>query len=153
MAYDLSRGAPGGAVEAELHPWTDDLAPRFFAVYDASFRDRPGFPAWSQSEWTRWLTDDDDFAPEWTLLATRHGADVGFIGCARGAWVVQVGVVPSERGTGLGGALTAEVLRRMFAAAERTCYLDVNVNNPGAIRVYAHLGFTRIGRRARYETA
>jgi mycothiol synthase len=152
-AYDLSHGAPANEIEAELRTWTDELAPRFFAVYEASFRDRPGFPGWSQREWTRWLADDDDFAPEWTLLASRHGIDIGFIGCASGAWVVQVGVVPDQRGTGLGGALTAEALRRMSAGGERVCFLDVNTNNPGAIRVYARLGFTRIGRRARYEKA
>jgi ribosomal protein S18 acetylase RimI-like enzyme len=28
--------------------------------------------------------------------------------------------------------------------------LDVNLNNPGAARVYERLGFHRIGRRARY---
>lgn len=151
MAYDLSQPAPDQPVGAELTEWTDADAPRFYAVYDEAFRDRPGFPGWTRQQWVDWLTDDDEFAPEWTLLATRDERDLGFVAGGYGAWVVQVGVVPAARGQGLGAGLTAEVLRRMRSAGETVCYLDVNVNNPGATRVYERLGFARIGRRARYE--
>jgi mycothiol synthase len=151
MAYDLSRPAPPQVVDADLRAWSDEDEARFYAVYHAAFRDRPGFPDWTRQQWVDWLTDDDEFAPEWTLLATRDGQDIGFVACGYGAWLVQVGVAPAARGEGLGAGLTAEVLRRMRAAGETVCYLDVNVNNPGAIRVYERLGFARIGRRARYE--
>jgi ribosomal protein S18 acetylase RimI-like enzyme len=151
MAFDLTGPPPADPVEAELASWSEETAPRFFAVYEQAFRDRPGFPGWSREQWTDWMTDDDEFAPEWTLLATRDGVDVGFVACGYGAWVVQVGVVPVARGQGLGAGLTAEALRRMHAAGETLCYLDVNVNNPSATSVYDRLGFTRVGRRARYE--
>ena len=151
MAFDLSGGAPTQTTTATLTAWSHDLAGRFFAVYEESFRERPGFPGWSQRQWVDWHTGDDEFAPEWTLLATRDGRDVGFIACAHGAWVVQVGVAPSARGTGIGAALTAEALRRMFDVGEAVCFLDVNTNNPGAAHLYRRLGFRQIGRRARYE--
>lgn len=151
MAYDLTAGAPQVPLAADVLEWSDELAPRFYAVYHAAFRDRPGFPGWTQRQWVDWLTDDDEFAPQWTLLATAAGEDVGFVAGGLGAWVVQVGIVPLRRGTGLGAGLTAEALRRMRTAGESVCYLDVNVNNPGAIRIYQRLGFERIGRRARYE--
>jgi ribosomal protein S18 acetylase RimI-like enzyme len=151
MARDLTAGAPDAVAAAELSEWSDELAPRFFAVYDQAFRDRPGFPGWESGQWIEWTADDEDFAPQWTLLATVDGADVGFITAARGAWVVQLGVSPAFRGTGLGAGLTGEALRRMRAGGETVCFLDVNVDNPGAARLYRSLDFTVIGRRARYE--
>ena len=153
MAYDLRQPPPETIVDAELHEWSPELEERFFTTYSASFRDRPGFPGWSQEQWVEWITGDEDFAPEWTLLAIRDGEDIGFVACGRGAWLVQVGVVPTHRGTGLGTALTAEALRRMRAAGQTVCYLDVNTNNPRAIGVYERTGFRRVGRRARYEPA
>jgi ribosomal protein S18 acetylase RimI-like enzyme len=44
----------------------------------------------------------------------------------------------------------SEVLKRFRAAGGDHVLLDVNVNNPGAARVYTQLGFERAGRRARY---
>ncbi len=153
MRFDLADEPPAVVPPADvrLTEWTDSIAARFFAVYTEAFRDRPGFPGWSAQQWIEWISTDEDFAPDWTLLATRDGRDVGFVASARGAWIVQVGTVPSARGTGIGAALTAEALRRMRAGGETAALLDVNLNNPGATRVYARLGFARIGRRARYE--
>jgi len=43
-----------------------------------------------------------------------------------------------------------DVLSRFRAAGDDHVLLDVNVNNPGAERLYEQLEFQRIGRRARY---
>jgi mycothiol synthase len=51
--------------------WSDSVAERFFAVYEASFRDRPGFPGWTAAEWIRRISGDDEFRADWTLLASR----------------------------------------------------------------------------------
>jgi ribosomal protein S18 acetylase RimI-like enzyme len=157
---------PGTSV---VRAWTPGLSAEFFATYAASFVDRPGFPGWPAEQWIEWISGDDDFAPQWTLLAspaglasTVDGIDTsstpgeGFIACAdlpdsHEGWIVQVGVVPAARRRGLGTALVTEVLRRMVAAGRHTCWLDVNVNNPGAAQIYQRLGFTVAGRRARYE--
>jgi hypothetical protein len=39
----------------------------------------------------------------------------------------------------------------MRAAGDREALLDVNVDNPTAAGLYASLGFTVVGRRARFE--
>lgn len=130
--------------------WAPALIDQFFAVYQAAFRERPGYPAWSQEKWMAWLeTEDDTFRPELSLLAFHDDLPTGFIVCADG-WIVQMGVRPEQRGRGIGSALMIEVLQRFRAAGGDHVLLDVNVNNPRATRVYTRLGFERVGRRARY---
>jgi len=132
-----------------IETWTPALAGLFFEAYQASFRDRPGFPGWSAKEWIEWVADDETFLPELSLLACREGKPIGFIVCGE-EWIVQVGVRPEERGRGIASALVVEVLRRFRAAGGERVLLDVNVNNPTAARVYARLGFEVVGQRARY---
>lgn len=169
------------AASVTFSEWSDSAAERFFAVYAASFRDRPGFPGWTAAEWISHISDDDEFRPDWTLLASvtsnpasdnpqpdypisgfhESGAsptgasptDVGFVVGAGGGWIAQVGVVPSARRHAVASTLIVEVLRRMRAAGEARAVLNVNVNNPGAIAAYRRLGFRRVGGRARYEPA
>lgn len=153
MRFDLTAHAlpavvwPAGTA---LLQWSDGTAPRFHAVYDAAFRDRPGFPNLSARQWMTDTTQDDGFRPDWSVLATHPDqGDVGFVTAATG-WIVQVGVVPGARRLGLGAALVGEVLSRMRAAGAGQVLLDVNVDNP-ARHLYRRLGFTVRGRRARFR--
>jgi ribosomal protein S18 acetylase RimI-like enzyme len=134
-----------------LSPWGQADPGRFYAVYQAAFRDRPGFPGWPQARWVEWIADDEDFRPRWSLLATLGDADVGFIVGGADGWITQLGVVPSARGRDIGALLIGEAVRRMRSAGEATITLNVNVNNPSAASLYRRLGFTRTGRRARYQ--
>jgi ribosomal protein S18 acetylase RimI-like enzyme len=144
----LEGGWPDGA---EVVEWSATTAERFHAVYAASFRDRPGFPDPTAEEWIEENTEDDDFRPEWSIMVTLPGhGDAGFVTAAEG-WIVQVGVVPTARGAGLGGALIRESLRRMAAAGATEAWLTVNVNNPSAAGLYRRLGFDDMGQRARYR--
>jgi mycothiol synthase len=130
--------------------WVPALAGQFYAVYQAAFRERPGYLDRSQEEWLAWTaTDDDDFLPELSLLACHDGIPVGFITCAE-ACVIQLGVRPEWRDRGIGSALLNEALRRFRAQGVDHMLLSVNVNNPSAARVYTRLGFERVGRRAKY---
>jgi mycothiol synthase len=133
-----------------LSTWEQAGPARFFAVYEASFRDRPGYPGWSQGRWADWISADDDFRAAWALLATVDGTDAGFIVADAGGWIIQVGVVPAARGRGLGAALVAEAVRLMRAGSQTVITLNVNVNNPHAAALYRRLGFALAGRRARY---
>jgi ribosomal protein S18 acetylase RimI-like enzyme len=138
-----------------LREWSVQLAGEFFAVYAAAFADRPGFPGWSCEQWIEWISDDPDFAPQWTLLADAEGRNLGFVAGApdphrSAGWIVQAGVLPDARNCGLGSALVAEVMRRMLADGRQAVLLNVNTNNPGAASVYRRLGFRTIGQRARY---
>jgi mycothiol synthase len=140
---------PAWPAGVELVNWDDAVAPRFFAVYHAAFRERPGFPDPSAGEWIADVTDDDQFRPGWSVLAVVPGrGDAGFVTAADG-WIVQVGVIPAARGAGVGAALIREALSRMRADGATEAWLDVNVNNP-ADRLYRRLGFENRGRRARY---
>jgi mycothiol synthase len=140
---------PAGAVVAE---WSGETAERFFRVYAASFRERPGFPDPSAQEWIEETAEDDDFRPAWSLLATLPEiGDAGFVSVGEN-WIQQVGVVPAARRTGLGGALIRESLRRMAGAGLREGWLCVNVDNAAA-SLYRRIGFQGMGRRARYRQA
>lgn len=153
MQLPASAALPPAPAPAGLALWRWDQAgpARFYAVFDAAFRDRPGFPGWPQERWVEWLTDDDDFRPQTTLLASVDGTDAGFIAGAATGWITQLGVVPAARGQGLGAYLLAEAVRRLRSAGETSITLNVNINNPRAARLYSRLSFTRIGRRARYQ--
>ncbi len=139
--------------------WQPDLADQFFQAYHASFRERPGFPGYSADEWINRVTENDH-KPEWSLLARVDGVPVGFvIGNIEltidppGGHIWQVGVVPAQRRRGISSALLVEIMRRMQAEGALAALLTVNVNNPGAELAYSQLGFSTIGRRARYERA
>src|SRR6266567_1904329 len=147
-AHPPATHAPEGLI---LSQWDQADPARYYAVYQASFRDRPGFPGWAQERWIEWISDDEDFRPEWTLLATTDGNDVGFIVGEATGWIVQMGVVPTARGKDIGARLIAEAVQRMRSAGETTITLNVNVDNPHATALYSRFGFTRTGRRARYE--
>ena len=135
----------------ELAMWAPTLIDQFFAVYQAAFQERPGYPSWSQEKWIAWLeTDEDDFRPQFSLLACRGDLPVGFIICAD-HWVTQMGVLPEWRKRGIGSALMTEALRGFQAAGCDHVLLDVNVNNFQARELYARLGFEGVGRRGCYE--
>ncbi|MFB9357088.1 GNAT family N-acetyltransferase [Actinoplanes nipponensis] len=152
MRIDLARGVPDAPwpAGAQLASWSAVSAGRFHRVYAAAFRDRPGFPGWTADRWIADVSEDDDFRPQWSVLAGLPGlGDAGFVTAALD-WIVQVGVVPAARGRGLGAALVVEALRRMRADGATHAWLDVNVDNP-AVRLYRRLGFEHRGRRARYR--
>jgi mycothiol synthase len=151
MRRDLAAALP----EAPFPPgitviaWMPKRAGAFFEAYQDAFRDRPGFPGWTQEEWVEWIAGDDDFRPAMSLLARSGDEPVGFAVCDE-AWIAQIGVRPGWRGHGLGAALLAEVMRRFRAEGCDEVSLGVNVNNPTAARLYTRLGFEVVGRRARW---
>ncbi len=140
--------------EATITSWQPDLSLQFFEAYEASFRERPGFPGWSAAEWIAWSFEDETAKPEWSLLARVAGVPVGFLTAGAeppGGFVAQMGVIPGHRRRGLASGLMVESMRRMREAGETETQLTVNINNPEAIRTYQQLGFETVGRRARYE--
>jgi mycothiol synthase len=91
LATKLSpRQWPSGA---SVLGWGADAAGASFAVYEAAFKDRPGFPGWTRTEWTARLTGDPDFLPEASLCVLMDRVPAGFVVCSKG-WINQVGVVP-----------------------------------------------------------
>jgi mycothiol synthase len=150
LAVGVPLPAPQAPGALTLTEWGAAAPARFYAVYAEAFRDRPGFPGWSQQRWIDWISDEEDFRPEWSLLASLGGSDVGFIAGDVTGWITQLGVVPAARGQGIGALLLTEAIRLMRSAGEATITLNVNVDNPRAAALYRRLGFARTGRRARY---
>ncbi len=141
---------PAWPTGTELLTWDDANRPRFHGVYLQAFRERPGFPDWSEAEFAAFAADDDEFCPGRSVLAVVPDVgDAGFVTAGAG-WIAQVGVVPAARGRGVGAALVLEALGRMRAAGISEAGLDVNVNNP-AQYLYRRLGFEDRGCRARYQ--
>ncbi len=156
MQRDLNLPLPNFPLppDVTIASWQPTLANQFFQAYEASFRDRLGFPGINAAEWIADNIEDDGFKPEWSLLARTDDVRLGFItaGVERsGGFIIQIGVIPDQRRRGLGSALMVEAMRRMRVAGETAVQLAVNVNNPGAIQAYAQLDFVTVGRRARYE--
>lgn len=153
MRHSLDEALPlvPYATQIKLDTWSDDTKGQFFEVYQAAFRDRPGFPDWTWEQWIDWMVDDE-FRADTSLLASENDEAVAFITCTDD-WIIQVGVRPDQRGRRLGAALVADVLARMRADGQTACWLDVNVNNPAAANLYRLLGFASVGQRATYVAA
>lgn len=159
MERDLALPLPDRSLppDVTITYWQPDLADEFFHAYHAAFQERPGFPGYSAEEWITRVTEDD-YIPEWSLLARVEGVPAGFVIGAvdltsdpPGGYIWQIGVIPAQRRRGLGSALLVETMRRMQAEGTVAALLTVHTNNPGAILAYSQLGFTTVGRRARYE--
>lgn len=156
MQRDLRQPLPDCPLpdDMTLTTWRPEVTEQFFQVYEAAFRERPGFPGYSATEWISDYNENENLQPEWSLLARVGDLPVGFVMASAespGGYVVQIGVIPGQRRRGLASALLVETMRRMQAASKSTAQLAVNINNPGAIQTYTALGFATFGRRARYE--
>ena len=62
-------------------------------------------------------------------------------------FIQKVGVSPEMRGRGIGTHLISERIAVAREQGFRRCELDVAATNPGAQRLYEHLGFEVIGER------
>lgn len=87
-----------------------------------------------------------------TLTAESHGRVVGHIvglqrrhrRCMSGR-VYSLAVHPDYRGRGLGRRLMQAMLTELAARQTRRVYLEVELSNASAVKLYEHLGFRRIG--------
>jgi ribosomal protein S18 acetylase RimI-like enzyme len=160
MVYDLT--LPIQEVDANYpltyRTWETPPVHDFFGVYQAAFRERPGFPDWSEEEWIRWTADDPSFRPDLSLLALIEDQPVGFITNAEETieaenvgFIVQMGVDPRWRGQRVGTALIARTLQAWQNEGKQAAMLHVNNNNPGALRLYRQLGFISVGRRGKFR--
>ncbi len=163
MRRDLSQPIPATPLPEGMGfvSWTPQRAGLFFSVYHHAFRDRPGFPGWTEDFWCHNLTGDSGFRPDLSLLIMDGREGVAFAICyvesggddkhGSEGWIVQMGVRPPCRNRGLGSALLCEAMRRFKAEGLRYAMLDVNVNNLQALSVYRRLGFERCRRYTSFQ--
>lgn len=114
--------------------------------------------AWTRAEIARLLAMPGAFA----LLARVHEPLRLSIDAWRGvgfaiarvasdeAELLSIGVAPSFRGRGIGARLLREVIDRCREAGARRLFLEVDVDNRFAQRLYESFGFERVGVRPDY---
>lgn len=81
-----------------------------------------------------------------------HHADGFVLARAAGgeAEILTLAVRPLARRRGLGRALVAAALAQARDAGAAALFLEVGVENPAALALYAGLGFVQVGRRKGY---
>lgn len=141
--------------------WSPHSATLFFDVYQDAFRERPGFPSWSEEIWRLNFTGGAGFRADLSLLLLQGPEAVGFAishvetegadDPADVGWIVQMGVRPPWRRRGLGRALLCEVMHGFQADGLASAALEVNIDNRRAMRVYERLGFERCRRRTSFQ--
>lgn len=155
---------PEGVTARTYRPGHDERA--WLALNARAFAEHPEQGGWTEADLAR-RTSERWFDPAGFFLAERDGRLVGFhwtkvhggspaethgdIGphehSAHGhdpiGEVYVLGVDPSERGTGIGQALTLLGLCHLRALGLSQVMLYVDESNPSAIRLYESLGFTR----------
>ena len=137
---------PDGIIVATFVPGVDDEA--WVALNARAFADHP-----EQGRWT--LTDLHDrtrepwFDPAGFFIAKRGSSMVGFhwtkVHDESTGEVYVVGIDPTERGHGLGKALTLVGLHHLDDSGLAQVILYVDESNLSAVRLYRGLGFERIG--------
>ena len=66
------------------------------------------------------------------------------------AEILNLGVSPTWRRSGIGRALINEMITRLRERGISSVFLEVRESNEGAQRLYQSLGFKEVGRRRRY---
>jgi mycothiol synthase len=159
MNRDLAAPLPKLPGEVRLETWSDRNVLVFYDTFTDSFRDRGG-PRESAVKWISWNKDEEDFRSDLCLLAYVDGQPAAFVTAGPLqpvqfdtpiGWIVQMGVRPEWRGRGIADGLIGEIGRRFRSEGFATLGLDVNLNNPRAMRVYERNGFSVVGKRAKFS--
>lgn len=134
-------------VDLRLRQMTEADLPAVMAI------ERDTFPldAWSEAMLRGELADQPR-TRHYVVALVDHEI-VGYAGLAAAADqadVQTIAVVQPHQGTGIGGAMLAELLAEAGRRAVREVFLEVRADNPQAQGVYEHFEFEVIGRRRRY---
>ena len=127
----------------KLRPATRADADALAQAHAASFA-----TPWSADEILRFAEDPGGFA----LIAEEAGDAAGFILCrvlAGEGEVLTLAVRPEYRRRGAAMTLIEAALALAASTAE-AMLLEVAADNPGALALYARIGFRTVGRRAGY---
>ncbi|NDC63884.1 MAG: N-acetyltransferase [Planctomycetia bacterium] len=89
-------------------------------------------------------------AATWLVAWGRAPEDLQWCGTIQGVIdrtglgsIQNIGIVPGHRGRGLGTSLIAQALAGFRQSGVRRAFLEVTVENTGALRLYQRLGFRR----------
>lgn len=125
-------------------------APVLAALHGACFPDQ----AWPERPWDESTMVELMTAPgSLALLALRDGQPLGFAlarVAADEAEVLSLGVLPAQRGRGVGRALIEALCRLADVLGAGTLHLEVAADNAAALALYRASGFEESGRRRGY---
>lgn len=110
-----------------------------------------GSNAWTRAQFADELARIDD--TRWYAVAEADGDVVGYGGQylnAPDADVQTVAVAAGRQREGIGRALMLALIEHAWSAGCSRMFLEVHSGNAAALALYDALGFTRMGRRARY---
>jgi ribosomal protein S18 acetylase RimI-like enzyme len=132
-------------------PWTTSLLDLHAEVKFESFRDEIDtfvFPNLGHPSGCRelmWnIATQANFVPESTLLLVGPFGACGTVQGIRDRWfgaIQNLGIVPEQRGKGLGKLLLLKSLHGFVRAGLSRAYLEVTARNEAAVRLYRRLGF------------
>ncbi|NUW30435.1 ribosomal protein S18-alanine N-acetyltransferase [Nonomuraea sp. SMC257] len=126
---------------------TEGDLPAIMAIERATFP----YDAWSEGMMRGELAEQP--RTRHYVVALVDEVIVGYAGMAAAADqadVQTIAVLQAHQGTGVGGAMLAELLREARRRCAREIFLEVRDDNPRARGVYEHFGFEEIGIRRRY---
>lgn len=131
------------------------MTPAHIGQLMAFERELFGPEAWSAHGYRQELADTRS---RWYVVAVDPGDDDRLVGWAgimllgEDAEILTVGVVPFRRREGIAGRLLDALEAHGAAQGVTTVFLEVRVDNAGAIALYEHRGYERVGtRRGYYE--
>jgi ribosomal protein S18 acetylase RimI-like enzyme len=149
MAIDLAVTEPplpaaDGIILREFDPGRDTAT--VHAILQDAFAGTWEFVPTPLERWrTSWVETPNFDASLW-FVAEAGQEPVGVIlGMTRpqGGWIIDLGVVPSRRGRGIGAALMRRAFESFRDHGVTIVELNVDTENPtGAVRLYEHLGMT-----------
>jgi len=127
----------------KLTPATPEDAPDMAGVHAQAF-DTP----WDENDFEDLLDGEGIFG-----FVVRGDDPAGVLICrvaAGEAEVLTVGVAPWARRRGVGEALMTAAIGMARQAGAEAMFLEVDVDNAGAVALYERLGFVRAGLRKAY---
>ena len=132
--------------DLELQPASDLSDEELAALFTASYE---GYlvPFAVDAAVVRFLTETCDLDRAASVIAVRGGERVGLANLGlRGsdAWVGGVGVVPAERRRGTGRRLMQALHENARSRGVERVWLEVIVENGGAIALYEQLGYAHV---------
>jgi RimJ/RimL family protein N-acetyltransferase len=170
MEVDLRRHLPAPPplpVGYSFVPWSQELLDVHADVKQRSFRweiDSILFPCLGEFEGCQHLMREiasrDGFLPQatWLVRYDSPDGDVEFCGTIQGirtrqgvGGIQNVGTTAAHRGIGIGNALVCRSLFGFSATGVQRVFLEVTVENAGAVRLYRRLGFRHL--RTVYKAA
>jgi ribosomal protein S18 acetylase RimI-like enzyme len=133
-------------------------AETLYRTHMSIFGEDPAYQQRPIEDWLRTSLRSAEFRPDLSRIAYDEAGIVGYVLGYDDIepdkfYIGQVGTRADARGRGYAFALVSDALAAAAGAGKRTVRLNVDANNPSAIRVYRNAGFVVTNRILSYARA